>query len=283
MAHLHFDPIPAMTMRTIRLMSSGAILPFSKAECIDFSNRAPSRRALELKDRCMLQPFGPDIWLCDGPAVTGAAGFRFPTRMIVIKLPDGGGLWVWSPVSVSKDLKADIDALGPVRHLIAPNSLHHTFLAEWARAYPNAIVHAAPGLTETVAETQIHAQLGDAPDPAWSGVIDQVCVPGNRITTEVVFFHKTSCTTIVTDWVQHIPQGWYRGWRAMVARLDLMSASEPSVPRKFRLATREQSAAQQAVQRILSWDTERLVFAHGAPQSSGGHKTLRRAFRWLTR
>ncbi|UWR21245.1 DUF4336 domain-containing protein [Sulfitobacter sp. S190] len=231
----------------------------------------------------MLQPFGSDLWLCDGPTVTGAAGFRFPTRMVVIRLPDDGGLWVWSPVAVSQELRAEIDALGPVRHLIAPNNLHYTFLAEWAAAYPLARVHAAPGLSETVAGTSIHHRLGNVPDPEWSDALDQVLVPGNRITTEIVFFHRDSSTVIVTDWVQQIPSGWFRGWRALVARLDLMTAASPSVPRKFRLATTDKTAARKAVQYILEWEPERLVFAHGAPRATDGLQTLRNAFQWLLR
>ena len=92
----------------------------------------------------MLQPFGEEIWLADG-SVTMVAGFHYPTRMVVIRLP-GGALFVWSPVQISDDLRAAVDALGEVRHLIAPNSLHHLFLADWRRAYPAARLHATLGL-----------------------------------------------------------------------------------------------------------------------------------------
>lgn len=230
-----------------------------------------------------MTPFGPDLWLTDGPAVTGAAGFRFPTRMAVVRLPGEGGLWVWSPVALTPEVQAATDVLGPVRHLVAPNSLHHTFLADWARAYPDARVHAAPGLTERTAGTAIHSVLGDAPDPAWDGSVDQVVVRGNRITTEVVFFHRPSATVLVTDLVQHIPQDWYHGWRAVVARLDLMTASVPSVPRKFRMATTDKAAAQEAVERILDWPADQFVMAHGTPVETGGRAILQRAFGWLVR
>ena len=230
-----------------------------------------------------MEQFGVELWLSDGPIVTGAAGFRFPTRMAVIRLPDQGGLWVLSPVALTQNLRRAVDALGPVRHIIAPNSLHHTFLADWATCYPNAVVHAAPGLHEQDAGTSIHSTLGDLPDPAWAGTIDQVVVSGNRITTEVVFFHRPSATVLVTDLVQQIPQGWYRGWRAVVARLDLMTAPVPSVPRKFRMATKDKAASQDAVRRILEWPAESLVMAHGTPLRSGGKEALRHAFQWLMR
>lgn len=225
--------------------------------------------------------FGPELWLFDGPAVEGAAGFMFPTRMVVIRLPEDGGLWIWSPVALTRDLRSAVDALGAVRHLIAPNGLHHMFLAQWATAYPDARVHAAPGLAKDVAGTEIHSTLGDEPDPGWAGVVDQVVVRGNKITTEVVFFHRTSATVLVTDLVQQIPQGWYRGWRALVARLDLMTAAKPSVPRKFRLATTNRPVARENVRRILEWPADRLVIAHGTPLQTGGALALRDAFKWL--
>lgn len=228
-----------------------------------------------------MTPFGSNLWLSDGPAVTGAAGFQFPTRMAVVRLTGNGGLWVWSAVALTPDIRVAIDALGPVRHLVAPNSLHHSFLAEWADTYPDAHVHGAPGLTEHVAGTTIHSILGNKPHPDWAETLDQVVVRGNRITTEVVFFHRESATVLVTDLVQQIPQGWYRGWRAIVARLDLMTAPVPSVPRKFRMATTDKAAARMDVERILEWPSLRLVMAHGAPMPSGGKEALQNAFSWL--
>ena len=230
-----------------------------------------------------MEPFASELWLFDGPAVTGAGGFRFPTHMVVIRLPGAGGLWVWSPVALTEDVRRTVDALGPVRHLIAPNTLHHTFLAEWTACYPEAQVYAAPGLTQEVAATTIHSTLADEADPAWAGVIDQVVVRGNRITTEVVFYHRSSATVLVTDLVQQIPRGWYRGWRAMVARLDLMTAPRPSVPRKFRMSTTDKFTARADVSRILEWPADSLVMAHGAPLPSGGKDALRQAFEWLLR
>jgi hypothetical protein len=203
--------------------------------------------------------------------------------MAVIRLPVEGGLWVWSPVALTPEIRRAVDALGTVRHLVAPNSLHHTFLADWAAAYPEAKVSAAPGLAQDVAGTEIHSIMGDEPDPAWAGTLDQVIVRGNRITTEVVFFHRASSTVLVTDLVQQIPRDWYHGWRAVVARLDLMTAPVPSVPRKFRMATTDRSAFRDSIRSVLEWPAERLVMAHGTPIASGGKGALQAAFDWLIR
>ena len=83
-----------------------------------------------------LLQFGPEIWVADGP-VASFHGFPYPTRMAVICLSDGS-LFVWSPVALSDALCVSLDAIGPVRHLVSPNALHHLFLAEWKSAYPAA-------------------------------------------------------------------------------------------------------------------------------------------------
>lgn len=227
-----------------------------------------------------LEIFGADIWIADGPAVTGIAGFRFPTRMAVIRLADGG-LFIWSPVTLDPALKTEVEALGPVRHLVAPNSLHYMALPEWQQAFPAAKTHVAPGIAETAPHIGADAKLGDAPPADWAGEIEQAIMRGNSITTEVVFFHVKSGTTIFTDLLQQFPKGWFRGWRALVAKFDLMREVEPAVPRKFRLAFRDRAAARESIARILSWPVENVLMAHGTPVMGDGHALLARAFRWL--
>ena len=228
-----------------------------------------------------LQEFGPDIWIAEGPNVA-VAGFHYPTRMAVMRLADGT-LFIWSPVRLTDDLQAAVDTLGRVRHLVAPNSLHHLFLQEWKRAYPEAELHAPPGLRKRRADIAFDADLGDAPNPDWAGRIDQVLMRGNVITTEAVFFHARSGTVLFTDLLQQIPSGLVSGWRAVIARLDLMVGPEPSVPRKFRLAFTDRRAAREAMQRILAWPAEKVLMAHGTPVENDAPAFLRRAFGWLTK
>ena len=103
----------------------------------------------------LLQPFGPEIWLADGQE-TEVIGFRYPTRMAVIRLASGD-LVIWSPIALSPELRAELAELGEVVHLIAPNSLHHLFLGEWREAYPKASLYAAPGLKLRRADLQSEA------------------------------------------------------------------------------------------------------------------------------
>ena len=79
-----------------------------------------------------LEPFGPDIWVVQGPVVS-FYGFPYPTRMVLIRL-SGGGLFVWSPIALTPELKTEIDAFGPVAHLVSPNASHQLYMGEWKTA-----------------------------------------------------------------------------------------------------------------------------------------------------
>ncbi len=92
----------------------------------------------------MLEEFGPSIYMADGPIVS-FYGFPYPTRMAIVRLSDGG-VWVWSPVALTDELVDSVNTVGPVRHIVSPNKIHHLFLAEWARRWPEARVYAPPGL-----------------------------------------------------------------------------------------------------------------------------------------
>ena len=227
----------------------------------------------------MLKTFGPEIWTADGEEVT-VAGFHYPTRMCIVRLADGG-LFVWSPIAPGIELRAAVDLLGPVRYVVAPNSLHHLSIPAWKSAYPQAKVLAAPGLRKKRKDIAFDGDLGDRPEPDWAGDIDQVLMAGNTITTEAIFFHWKSGTVLFTDILQQFPDGWFSGWRRWVAKLDLMVGPEPSVPRKFRVTFRDKRAARIALKRILAWPTQKVLMAHGAPVTTDGKAFLARAFSWL--
>lgn len=241
--------------------------------------RSPDRLSLSMNAPSpVLQAFGDNIWLADGVEVD-VAGFRYPTRAAIIRLRDGG-LLVWSPVALSPALRAEVDALGAVHHLVPPNSLHHVFLRAWQDAYPLARVHAPPGLRRKRPDIAFNGDLDDDAALPWAGDLDQVVIR-NLITSEVVFFHVASRTVLFADLIQQLAPASLSGWRALVARLDLMAGPEPQVPRKFRLACIDRAAARASLQRVLAWPADKVVMAHAPAVLEDGRAFIERAFRWL--
>ncbi|MBM2577082.1 DUF4336 domain-containing protein [Jannaschia sp. Os4] len=215
------------------------------------------------------------VWLHEGPTVRAAAGFPYPTRMAVLRA--AGGLVVWSPTdptpAVEEALDGMVAAEGPVVGLIAPTRLHDTWLADWQRLFPRARLWAAPG----VGGDGVRVDDGVTALPEAFGV----ALWPTLIAREAVVLHRRSGTVLVADLIQQLSPRWFEGWRRWVARADLMTAPRPEVPRKFRVATRDRVAAKAARDRILGWEAERLVLAHGPVLETGARDALRHALRWL--
>lgn len=230
----------------------------------------------------MLTKFGENIWISDGRPVVAALGFHYPTRMAIIRLTDDN-LFIWSPTALTDDLRAALSVFGPVRYIVAPNTLHHLYVPEWQRGYPDAKTYVAPGLRDKRTDIEFDGELGEVPEPQWAGDIDQVVMSGNTITTEIVFFHIKSGTVLFTDLIQQFPKGWFSGWRAIVAKLDLMVSAEPSVPHKFRLAFTNRRAARVGLAKILAWPAKNVLMAHGTPIEKDGRAFIARAFGWLSK
>ena len=176
-----------------------------------------------------LLEFGSEIWVGEGPIIPFYFGFSYQTRMVVVRLSDGD-LFVWSPIPLSLPMRREVDKLGPVRHLVAPNLLHHLFLAEWKSAYPEARLYAAPGLRRRRGDLTFDFDLVDAPNPRWAADLDQVLMRGSVAMTEVVFFHYRSRTVIFADLIQNLPNGWFKGWRGLRAIAGIV-APNPGAPR----------------------------------------------------
>jgi Domain of unknown function (DUF4336) len=231
-----------------------------------------------------LKAVADGLWLVDGPLIDfNYAGLRlpFPTRMTVVRLA-GGDLWLHSPTALTAGLKAEIDALGPARHLIAPNKLHYWWIGDWRKAYPEALAYAAPGVRRRAAGRAIAFERDLGAEPAaWAGEIDQVLVPGGFM-TEVAFFHRRSRTLILTDLIENFEPGKVpRGWLRLLMRLG--GVMEPGgTPRDMRLTLLgHRKAVRRAIMTMIGWRPQRVIVAHGRCWHENATAELGRAFRWI--
>jgi hypothetical protein len=227
----------------------------------------------------MLTTVDRDIWIADGPSVP-FLGVPYPTRMTVVRLRNGD-LWVCSPIQLDDHLRAAITTLGPVRCLVSPNKLHHVFLGDWARSWPDAKVYASPGLARRRRDVSFDSELGDQPDPAWADDIDQVIFHGSFAMAEVVFFHRASQTAIVTDLVQRFDPSSLRGWRRVIMTLEGLVGPHGSTPREWRLSFWNRTAARRAKRILIGWNPQRVIVAHGEWVRDNGRAVLERALAWI--
>ena len=222
---------------------------------------------------------GPDLWIVDGPVVR-AYGFPFPTRMAVVRLPDGG-LWLWSPTRLDEPLRQAIGSLGEPRYAVEPNKLHHLALAEWVAAWPSLRLYAPPGLAGKRRDLAFVAELQDQPPPEWRDLIDQARIEGSVFMTEVFFYHRRSRTCLVGDLIQQHDERGKSACLRWLLKVGGVGGAEGGTPRDARLSFIHRRKAREAVSRVLAWAPERLVIAHGTCSMANGAEAIRRAFGWL--
>lgn len=229
-----------------------------------------------------------NIWIVDGPIVKMAmyrTAIPFPTRMTIVRL-NNGDLWCHSPIALTEDLKSTISKLGSVRHLISPNKIHYAHINSWCRAYPEATAWASPGVRERAAQQDIevtfNADLGEASPPEWADNIEQLIFHGSRFMDEVVFLHKSTSTLILADLIENFePKKVSTKYRWL---LRLAGAADPDGKAPFDLRMTfwgRKKQAYQCYKRILEWQPEKIILAHGRWYESNGVRELNRAFRWL--
>ena len=227
----------------------------------------------------MLKAFAPSLYVAEGPCVP-FLGIPYPTRMAVAQLQNGG-LWVWSPVALSPELEREIKAIGPVRHIVSPNKIHHLFLPEWAERFPDAKFYAPPGLAQRKPELRFDFELSEEAHPAWAGEIDQTIFKGSLAMEEVVFFHRPSRTAILGDLVQRHDPTEFKAIQRWLLRADGLLGEAGSTPREWRFTFWRRRQTRAARAELLSWKPENLIIAHGDCATGQASKILTRALAWI--
>jgi hypothetical protein len=236
----------------------------------------------------VLKPVGADLWVVDGPIVRMAylgRSIPFPTRMVVVRLKSGD-LFLWSPIEPDIGLLSQVDALGPVKHLVSPNKIHYAHIGAWKRVYPEAMAWASPGVRERAASQGVDiafdAELGNEPDSAWREDLEQLTFRGSRFMEEVVFFHRDTKTVILADLVENFEPEKVGGAYRWLVRLAGAAHPDGKAPIDLRVTfLGRKDEARTSFERLLAWKPEKVILAHGRWYERDGAEELRRAFRWL--
>jgi len=229
-----------------------------------------------------LQQFGENLWIVEGPNVRDF-GIWFSTRMTIVKLSNGS-LWVDSPVTVPADTLKRITALGPVNYLVAATPRHVWRLAGWHTQFPEAQMWAPRRGPFTLPREPLAYDgiLADAPPACWAHDLDQLAFQGNPLIEEVVFLHRASHTVILDDLIQIHPVVKGKPVCNVLFRIAGVAAPHGGVPLDGRLSFIHRKRARRSLERLLSWDFDKLIIAHGPCVEKNAKTFVERAFRWLT-
>lgn len=228
----------------------------------------------------MLKEVDIDIWVAEQPF--RYLGLSVGNRMTVIRLADRE-LAVISPIQSSDRLVSQLGELGVVKHIIAPNLYHYLFAATFKSIYPQATFWAAPGLTIKKPELPIDrtirgdkGQLLPGLDFVLFNDLRVLGLAGIDSLNECVFFHSASRTLILTDTAFHFDES-FPILTQFSARV-LGGYKQLSLSILERLATTEKEQVRQSFEKVMLWDFERVIMAHGSIIEHDGKEKLKKGY-----
>jgi hypothetical protein len=225
-----------------------------------------------------MTPFAEGVWMESGPV--RILGMRLTTTMTVLRLRDGS-LLLHSPLPLTAERRAAVEALGTVAHLYAPSRYHDLRIGEWAAAFPSARLHAPSGLVKERSDLRIDRVIGSAREPAFLGVIDELPIEGFRL-EETALIYRPTRTLVVADLVHNVGQSndwWTKLYTRLMGFYDRVALS-----RMIRWAGfSDRAAARRSIDELLTRQFDSLIVGHGAPLTEGGREAIAKAFTWLPR
>lgn len=222
-----------------------------------------------------LERLDEGLWTASAPQTF--MGLHVGTRMTIARLA-GGDLWVHSPIALTADLRAEVDALGPVRHVVAPNVFHHLYAGDWETAYPDASLAAPAALARKRRDLALTSTLERAADAPWARELEPLHVDGCML-DETVFVHRATRTLVSSDLAEnfttspHWPTRLYLKAGGIHGRVGWN--------RLLRFVYRDRRAARRSVDALLAKDFDRIVLAHGAIIGEGGKSAIESTFAFL--
>jgi hypothetical protein len=223
----------------------------------------------------VLERLDEGLWIAAVPL--SFLGLRIGTRMTVARLA-GGDLWIHSPIELGAELRREVDELGSVGHLVAPNLYHHRFVQSWRAAYPNAIFHGPKALRRKRKDLVLSATLEEAPAASWASELTPVHIDGCML-DETVFVHRPTRTLVSADLTENFATSPHWPTRAYLKASGLHG--RVGFSRFLRPLYRDRKAARRSLDALLEHDFDRIVIAHGDVIGREGKAAIRQTFDFL--
>ena len=231
----------------------------------------------------MLKKVDTNIWVAEQKLKYW--GLEVGTRMTVIRLNNGETV-VISPIKVDEEIINQINEAGKVTIIIAPNLYHHLSISDFKSIYSDAKIFAAPGLESKRQDIKIDRIL-DRGKLGTQDEIEYFLFEGFRILdfkgasplNEIVFFHKESQTLILTDTAFHFDESFALTTQLTMRVIGGYKKLEPSILEK--LATPEKVKVKNSIQKVLEWDFEKVIMAHGSIIENEGKAKLKKGYEWV--
>lgn len=221
-------------------------------------------------------------------------------RGTVVRLTTGNTA-VFSPTALTNSVRKEVDALGPIKYIVAPDQEHHIFLEEWAKAFPQAKV-VGP---ETLPELRKKQKYTAIPDSSWISAIKDKKVTVDEefdkefdieyvsahVNKEIVVNHRPTKTLIEADLIFNLPateqfsKSGVSPTSGLITRLfvGINNTKDPIWQQRFiwyLASADDRPAFNRSMGIIDNWDFDRIIPCHGDIIQTGGKGIFHKVMAW---
>ncbi len=221
-----------------------------------------------------LRPITDGLWAFE-TEIRVSAGFYLPLRSTLVRL-EGGALALVSPIRLSDEEAAEVDALGTVEHLVAPNLWHHLFLRAASARWPAAKVWGPRALAKKRPDLRFDGVLEEA--RRIGGALRVLPIEGLAKVGECALLHEPSRSLLLTDTVFNVTEP-RPGLTSLILRL-VGAHRKLAMSRAERFMCNDRAKLAASSRAILDAGFDRLVPAHGDVIDSGAQPQLEEAWAW---
>ncbi|MEL6494901.1 MAG: DUF4336 domain-containing protein [Cyanobacteria bacterium J06623_7] len=231
----------------------------------------------------MLREIDHNLWVVEQPLKF--MGLPVGTRMTVIRLEDNSLLLI-SPIQITPELGEQLKDLGTVKYLAAPNLFHYLYLAQCQQMYPQSQVLAPPGLETKQPDLKIDKTF-TRDDIKFGSQLEYTLFTGFQVlivsqiktVNEIVFYHPSTKTLIITDSAFNFDSTF--PWITQLTARVIGSYQNLKPSWLEKIAVRDKQQTQKSIDKILSWDFERVIMGHGTIVETNAKAELTAGYQWL--
>ena len=216
---------------------------------------------------------GEHTWIAN--ANFAVAKIDFGNRMTIIRLPDAS-LCLISPLRFNDALASEIEKIGNVRYLIAPNRHHNLFFDRWAKRFPQAQLCAPNNTSRLQPDIELNENTLTTLNQQWEPGLKGIFVHGLPILSETAFYNPQDKILVITDIAFNIQQQnkWFS--RLVFKSYGVYAKFGPS--RLIRATIKNKTAFGTSMKTLLDLPFKQIIVSHGACVTTNAQEIFRDAF-----
>jgi hypothetical protein len=228
----------------------------------------------------VLKEIDSNIWVAEQPLKY--LGIDVGTRMTVIRSKNDQ-LSIISPIKINDVIKKQLDEIGIVTNIIAPNLFHYLFASDCKNLFPSATFWADLDLKKKKPELPVDqnfdykgGKINDHIEYIFFDGFKTITLNGFSPLNEFIFYHGLSKTLILTDTAFNFDESFSFSTKLVAKLIGGYNNLSPSLLEK--IATTDKHKIKNTLQKILDWDFDRIIMAHGSIIESNGKEQFIKGF-----